>query len=474
MNAGKIKQFKADPMAFFASIVVESAHGPQLLGDIWAPFQVEWFQAVTPSLLAIERGERPPIGRFFVERTKGGSKDSDIALAILHLLAFTQRPLAIQIGAGDKDQADEPREILAGILRLNPWLKGHIEIQNWKVLCKRTESECEITAADAPGAHGARPDVVFLNELSHIPDHKEEFALTLLDNASKRPRGLVLCATNAGFLGKWQYRLREMARSSERWHFSALSEPVPWMDPRELVEAKQRMSTARYMRLYHGRWATGAGDALDPEDIAICTSEKLSRMFGDEAGFCFNAGLDLGISNDHAALVVVGTDGRSQRLQLASCESWAPGPSGQINLEQVELAVLDAAWRYNLLNVAYDPYQCIHLAQRLQRRGVNMVQVNFTGKNLDAMASLLLQVVRNHMITLYNDAELIRDLGKLMIVEKSYGYRLQAPSDKSGHADRAQALTLALLPAVESIDTWQPPPPKRIKSVLDLSEPNLF
>ena len=59
----------------------------------------------------------------------------------------------------------------------------------------RAESVCEILTTDAYGSHGARPDVVIANELSHVGS--EAFMQTLLDNADKIPHSLVIVATNS-------------------------------------------------------------------------------------------------------------------------------------------------------------------------------------------------------------------------------------------------------------------------------------
>ena len=85
----------------------------------------------------------------------------------------------------------------------------------------------------------------------------------------------------------------------------------------------------------------------------------------------------------------------------------------------------------------------------MRRVGVRMEPVPFVGKNLDLMANTLLQTFRSRTIDLYSaalgTAELIRDLGRLSIVERGFGYKLEAPKDKRlGHADRAFALAIAL------------------------------
>src|SRR5215207_4509025 len=99
-----LKAFAADPLAFFDALLIPSAHGVRPFGDVMAPEgQRDWFKAIAPSLLAVANGERPPIGRFWTERTKGGSKDSDAACVLLWLLAFCRRKLDMQVGAADRD-----------------------------------------------------------------------------------------------------------------------------------------------------------------------------------------------------------------------------------------------------------------------------------------------------------------------------------------------------------------------------------
>ena len=94
------------------------------------------------------------------------------------------------------------------------------------------------------------------------------------------------------------------------------------------------------------------------------------------------------------------------------------------------------------------------MAQQLVARGVRCVEVPFVGQQLNRMASTLLQVFREARIDLYRDADLLDDLSRLSIVEKSFGYKLEAPHDrKKGHADRAFALAIAL-PATLDCVTW--------------------
>src|SRR5262249_36555640 len=82
---------------------------------------------------------------------------------------------------------------------------------------------------------------------------------------------------------------------------------------------------------------------------------------------------------------------------------------------------------------------------RLARLHVPVERITFTGANLTAMATMVLDTFNSSSIGLYRHEQLILDLGRLRVEEKSYGLRLSSPRGPSGHGDLATALALALL-----------------------------
>jgi len=446
----EVARYQVDPLGFAEDLILPAPTGPQRFGDIMADFQRERFRRLAPDLLALLRRQKPETQQHWWEATKGASKDTDLAVAVLWLLTFADRPLVGQIGAVDQKQAAELRMAATTILHENPWLCERVRIDKWVLSCPQTEAAVEILAADIAGSHGARPDVLILNELHAIGPGKKEFAENLMDNATKVPWGLRIVATNAGFAGTWQWQWREAARlHPERWYFHRLDVPAPWIAEADLAEAERRNSRTRFLRLWRGVWVSAAGDALDPDDLRAAV-----RLNGPQAaaqhGWVYVAGLDLGVKRDHSALVVLGTRPGDGRVAVASVRSWRPGPAGRVDLVEVREAVRRAAEIYGLACVAYDPHQAELMAQELAAAGVPTWEMGFFGRNLDLMASSLMQAFRQRMIDLYNEPELLEDLGRLTIVETRFGYRLTSTADESGHADRAIALAIAL-PVVSEI-----------------------
>jgi hypothetical protein len=262
-----------------------------------------------------------------------------------------------------------------------------------------------------------------------------------MDNAAKMPHGVVLVCTNAGFSDEWQYDWREAARLSERWYHSAVTEPAPWLDPAEIADAKRRNPAPRFARLWCGQWVRGTGDALSEEDVQAAVTQ-VGPMDGTESGIVFYSGLDLGVSRDHSAVVVLGYDGH--RVRLAKVESWAPPSGGKIDLRRVKRAVADLDKRFSFRRLFFDPYQAELLVQELNF-GSRCEAVPFTAASLTEMASVVLEGFHARELDLSPDAGLLSDLHGLRLIDKGLTYRLDSVRSSSGHGDKATAFCLALL-----------------------------
>lgn len=442
---------QVDPLLFLRGLKISSGSRTQTFENCIADFQRVCFRDLAPSLTAVQRGDEPPKRRFWIERTKGASKDTDIGICLLWLVAFPQRRLEIQVGAADKDQAGIVKRRIEDFLHYNPWLNGYVDVQNYRIKNKDGLADIEIVAADVAGSHGSNPDVLVLNELSHVA--RWEFVQNMLNNADKVPNGLVIIATNAGFKGTPAEVWRNNAlKNPRRWTMHVWNEPAPWIRKEDVQDARSRNPPSVFNRLWQGRWASGRGDAMSEDAIENCFCLDGPSQY--DLAWRYIAGLDLGVSHDHSGLAVVGINPKLQRVRLAYFRAWEPDPAtGEVDLMQVEEACSAVSQYYHIEWFGYDPSQAKLMAQRLTKRLVRMYEVRFTPNNLGQMAQAFLQLVAAGKLECYDeDGRLRRDFGKFSLVERLYGVRLEALKDEYGHADVGTALVICLPRALWMLD----------------------
>ncbi len=379
-------------------------------------------------------------------------------------------------------------------------LASLLDVLGAKVINRTTESTAEILTRDAM-AHGARPSLLIVNELSHILD--EEYAATMADNLDKMPAGLGIIATNAGFLPSWQEKWKAIATSSPRWWVQEHKTPAPWIAPADLEESQRRNSNSRFLRLWRGIWCSSGGDAIDENLImAACTLSGPTFAPADE--FVYYAGCDLGLKKDSSAVVVLGrhvgkmveqvrparvksrlqeamedslygqydSDGEpwykppaedseqsvwqpgDESLHLCQVQVFRPAGSEALSLSQVERALVELHRVFRFASVYCDQWQAALLVERLQIANVPAVGIDPTGPALRQQAQVVIDLFAERRIRLYRDPVLLADVGRLRIEEKSYGVRLSAARSSAGegtrHADSASAFALACLAAHRS------------------------
>ena len=245
--------------------------------------------------------------------------------------------------------------------------------------------------------------------------------------------------------------------ASQMWSKHVLSSPAPWHSKAFLQDTKQRSTDGRYKRLWEGVWQSASGDSFSEDliDRLFCLEGPTPEPLPD---WIYVAGMDLGITHDHSAVVILGVSTTKQKIRVANFQAFEPNErSGEVNLMQVESTTLGLYRHYRCVDLGYDPHQAKLMAQRLRVQGVNTTQVTFQAKNLDSMATRLKEALETQTLEAYDDNEgrLRRDLGKFSIVERQSGLRLEAISDETGHADVGTALAITLLKAVDLLGSMQ-------------------
>jgi len=445
------KALAASPAAFRAALLVDAAEGYEKLGLICDPWQRADFEALDPAWLAVTGRAKPeaPKLRAYLERPRGHSKTNDLAVMVAWALFASARQLVIAAAAADQDQSRLLRDAVSKLARLNPWLAEFLDVQRDKVTNPHTGSALVILSADADSSYGLTPDAVIVDELTHWSDAGEQLWTSLFSAAAKKSNCLLAIISNAG-TGEgqsWQWRIREAARTDEAWYFSRLEGPqASWISERHLAEQRRMLPPVAFDRLWLNKWTSGQGDAITETDLqaAVRLDAKPARR---EPGLAYLAGLDLGLARDASALVVVAVDSEAERVRLVDVQAWKATPGERVEVAQIEAAIVAAHEKWKLQTVAFDPWQASYLAERLSARGLAMCETAFAAKNLQGMASAVVEGFRDRRIELYPEPALLHDLRGLRVVERSFGYRLDATRDKHGHSDRAIALALALLAA---------------------------
>ncbi len=450
-----------DFLLFVGGLHIPAAYGRRLFGSCMQPFQLDCFESIAPTLHALRDGEMPEKQRFWIERTKGAAKDSDLAICLLWLVAFARRPFKCQVVASNSKQAGIVENRAVELLYHNPWLKEYVEIIQRHIRNRKMPREVwvHIEATGTSGqAHGEAPELLVVNELVHVD--RWSVVESHMNNADKVAMGAVFVFTNAGIKGTPAEKLRKKALANRSlWTIKIWDKVAPWIRKKFIQDAKDRDPIgSEYARLWEGKWISGMGDAVSQDAIDRCFRLK-GPLAKPEPGWLYLMAFDMGETHDHSGTVAIGVNPEEQRIKVARLKGWVPilpNDKGvlEVDADDVERVCLLWAREFAVVWFGYDPAAGGRfIAQRLRKQGIPMFDMTFgSPANQTAMATSFVQVMNNGTLECYDDEEgrMRRDFGKFSIEPKvPVGYKLTAVSDEYGHADVGTALVICLPMAIE-------------------------
>lgn len=468
----KYNEYANNPAVFRADLMIDVSGSVKRYGDVADDWQKRDSLAVDPGLLrCIGRSENPnAIMRSYWERPRGHAKTFDVGLMATFFCTFANGQRNGYIIGTDSDVSGFTRDAVNRNIRLNPELGDIIEV-NKNVITNIAKghpgygTRVELLSNDVASSWGILPDFVLVDEYTHWAGDGTLWG-SIISSVGKRTNCLLMVIANAGFVESWQWSIREAIREDPSWYFSRLDGPVAsWMSDKMLAEQRRMLPGLAYNRVWLNEWSSAGGDALTKEDINAAFLPELQPMSGRQDGWNFVAGLDLGLTRDCSAIVVlaVPTDGKAGKIRLAHHKLWRPTLGKKINLLEVERYILELDEAFGLEYVGFDPWQAEHLAatldadsnhRRRNQRRVHwaapwMREIPPVAANLREQATLTIEFFNDHRLQLFDCEPLRRDLHKLRVEEKSYGPRLVSPRTGEGHGDSFSALGLALLMAHE-------------------------
>lgn len=453
---------RSDFMLFVRGLYTMGANGEISFDDAMAPFQLDFFRSLAPNIEAVREGRKPHRRRYWLERTKKSSKDTDIAAVVVWLIAFAERPILVQVCASNRSQAGIVEDRVVQLLHYNKWLNDYVEVITGvirsRTMPRAVTARIEATSTGA-GAQGPTPDLLVLNELVHVD--KWSVMDAHMNNADGVPNGIVIVSTNAGIKGSPAHVWRTNAQGNpDRWECHIWSKKAPWLSDADMEDARRRDPIGKeFARLWRGLWVSGMGDAVEEAliDAAFCLKgPHLKRR----ERWRYIGGLDLGISHDHAGLAYAAVDTDRQVTELARAISFRPSIPNDRGVLEVDIsAVREAAESfskfYGVEWMGYDPAAGgSFLAQDLRRKGIPMAEMSFGNRsNTTAMAQAFVQVMKAGRFKTYEDEHgaVRRDFGKFSIDHRPPStYILRSTSDEFGHADVGTAIAI-LLPRAMSM-----------------------
>jgi hypothetical protein len=174
---------------------------------------------------------------------------------------------------------------------------------------------------------------------------------------------------------------------------------------------------------------------------------------------------DLGLVNDrtvcvvaHAELVDGSDRDGARRVVVDRLARWRGAKGRPVQLSEIEAWVEQSAREYNRAGVHADPWQSAGLLQRLRSRGVRAEEFVFSAQSVGRVAQSLHMALRNRLIWLPDDEDLLAELGRVRLREVSPG-TVRLDHDSGQHDDQAVALGIAVSvlldrPAVNSMERY--------------------
>jgi hypothetical protein len=161
-------------------------------------------------------------------------------------------------------------------------------------------------------------------------------------------------------------------------------------------------------------------------------------------------GLDLGLTRDRAVLTVGHAEGIDRGDDRASTmvvvvvdrmEVWQGSKESPASIEVVEATILEAWLSYGRPRLVVDPWNAAMLVQRLRRRGLKVVEHNFSQASNSRRAVMLYRLLRDHLLDLPDDEALVDELATVRLDETAPGvYRVDHEDGR--HDDRVASLGL--------------------------------
>ena len=481
----------ADAIKFFS--LLPHTKGRQWAGQLFKP--EPWQQLIIGSLFGWERldGTRR-FRRAYVELPRKSGK-SFLAAGVAIKLAFFdgEQRAEVYLAATKREQARIVFDEAVAMVRATPALKSRLGISVGNLHQLSTGSKLQPLGADADTTDGLNISGAIVDEL-HA--HKTRHMVDVLDTATAaRLQPLIFEITTAGVdrlsvcyeHHDYATRLLEGVFDDDAWFvFLAGIDPGDdWADERSWRKANPNLGVSvdiedlrskaekaqrvpadqnAFRRLHLCEWTEQENRWLDLAAWKAC-----GDPLRDLDGLPCYVGLDLSSTSDLTAAVLVfpHEDGtidvlprfwlpearvamRAERRDRVPLEVWArdghlfASPGNVIDYELVRAQLAEDAKRYQIREVAFDPWNATQLMTWLQSDGFTCVEVRQGYRTLSAPTKALEAHVLSQTIRHANHPVLAWCAGNVAVEQDPSGNIKPSKSKATDRIDGIVALVMAL------------------------------
>jgi phage terminase large subunit-like protein len=328
------------------------------------------------------------------------SAKSTICAAMVLYFALHTTWGEIYMIANDLKQADSRvAKYFRRALDLNPEFKKAWSQRGYMMTMKETRTTVEAIPIDPSGEAGSNADLIQFSELwgAHESAKQKMFAEMTL-SPTKHGQSLRWIESYAGYTDESEllYSLYDRGINNgehvwpDRLYHSNLGEPsvlnlksegrmlclwnqeprCPWQTKEYYDEEEKLLLPSEFQRMHRNQWVTSVETFVPIEWWDDCKEEI--PEYDPKTPMIVS--MDAGVSNDPFGMVMVCRDPNdNENVVLKYSKRWLPPKGGKLNFQGTpenrgpELELLWLIENYNVVMVAYDPYQLEDMAGRIRR-----------------------------------------------------------------------------------------------------------
>jgi hypothetical protein len=258
---------------------------------------------------------------------------------------------------------------------------------------------------------------------------------------------MLLATTTAGHdFGSICYEVYERAMSGEepRWYGLWLEGDrmrPPWISDEDIEEARRTLPDAVFQRLHMNKWVAASGSVWSREQVLACRDGALEPQAVGKPRFAHFLAVDLGLTHDRTAAVILHKDFTMGRIVVDAIQVWEGSQAAPVQIAAVEAYIQWALRAFPRLSVVVDPWQMQATVQRLGQYRVKAV--HFTNEYIAKLSSNLHHLISGRLLHFFPHPLLESELIEVVARQTPYGWRIDHAANR--HDDLVIALGMAAL-----------------------------